>query len=202
MDEGAYDVHGSNVLIVDDVSENLHLLARVLKRGDLVPRPVTSGRRAIEASVMDPPDLILLDVGMPEMSRLEVCRWFKRDERLRNIPIIFIGGLQGTDDKVEAFRAGGIDYVSKPFQDQEVLIRVKNHLRLRKLQAKLASHNSELKQRVAEQARSTSQMAIIFALAKLAEARDDDTGRHMSAFGPSAECWPSRCEQWEYTWRT
>jgi len=181
MEEVAYDVRGSNVLIVDDVPENLHLLAAVLKRGDLVPRPVTSGKRAIEASVIDPPDLILLDIGMPEMSGLDVCRWFKRDERLRNIPIIFISGLQGTDDKFEAFQAGGIDYVSKPFQDQEVLIRVKIHLRLKKLQAKLASHNMELEQRVAEQVKtiSNTQMAIIFALAKLAESRDDDMGKHV-----------------------
>jgi putative two-component system response regulator len=181
MDELADDVCGSSVLIVDDVPENLHLLAAVLKRASLVPRPVTSGRLAIEAAVADPPELVLLDIGMPEMSGLEVCRWFKQDERLRNIPIIFISGLQETDDKVEAFRAGGIDYISKPFQDQEVLIRVKTHLRLKKLQAKLASHNAELEQRVAEQVKtiSTSQMAIIFALAKLAESRDDDTGKHV-----------------------
>ena len=137
MDEVRDDVRSSSVLIVDDSPENLRLLTEVLKRGGLVPRPVTSGRLAIEAAVIDPPDLVLLDISMPELSGLDVCRWFKQDERLRNIPIIFISGLQGTEDKIEAFRAGGIDYVSKPFQELEVLIRVKTHLRLRELQAEL-----------------------------------------------------------------
>ena len=181
MEEMADDVRGSSVLVVDDSPENLRLLATVLRRGGLVPRSVKSGRRAIEAAVIDPPDLVLLDVSMPEMSGLDVCRWFKQDERLRRIPIIFISALQGTDDKVEAFRAGGIDYISKPFQELEVLVRVKTHLRLRELQAELTSNNARLEQRVAEQVKtiSASQMATIFALAKLAEARDDDTGKHV-----------------------
>jgi len=181
MDEVADDVRGSSILIVDDASENLRVLAAVLKRGGLVPRPVTSGRLAIEAAVIDPPDLILLDVNMPEMSGLDVCRWFKQDERLRGIPIIFISGLQGIDDKVDAFRAGGVDYVSKPFQDQEVLARIKTHLCLRRLHVKLGSHTLQLEQRIADQIKvaTSSQMATIFALAKLAEARDDDTGQHI-----------------------
>ena len=181
MDDVADDVRGSSVLIVDDAAEDLRHLAAVLKRGGLVPRPVLSGRLAIEAAVIDPPDLVLLDIRIPEMSGLDICRWFKRDERLRGIPIIFISGLQGADDKVEAFRAGGIDYVSKPFQEQEVLIRVKTHLGLRQLQARLASNNAQLEQQVAEQVKtiSASQMATIFALAKLAESRDKGTGRHI-----------------------
>jgi putative two-component system response regulator len=181
MDGLADDGRGSSILVVDNDPENLRLLAAVLKHGRLVPRPVLSGRLAIEAAVIEPPDLVLLDISMPEMSGLDVCRWFKQDDRLRDIPIIFISGLQGTDDKVEAFRAGGIDYVSKPFQEQEVLVRVQTHLRLRALQAKLASYNTQLELWVAKQAQaiSASQMATIFALAKLAEARDDDTGKHI-----------------------
>lgn len=177
----ADDVQGKNVLIVDDAPENLRLLTTVLKRGGLVPRPVTSGRLAIEAAVIDPPDLVLLDVRMPEMSGVDVCRWFKQDERLRSIPIIFISGLAGTDDKVEAFRVGAVDYVSKPFQEEEVLARIKTHLRLRQLQVELVSHNLQLEQRISEQVKAVtaSQLATIFALAKLAEARDDDTGQHI-----------------------
>jgi putative two-component system response regulator len=175
------DVQGKSILIVDDAPENLRLLSAVLKRGGFVPRPVTSGRLAIEAAVIDPPDLVLLDVCMPEMSGVDVCQWFKQDERLRSIPIIFISGLAGTDDKVEAFRVGAVDYVSKPFQEAEVLARVKTHLRLRMLQVELMSHNQQLEQRVAEQVKAVtaSQLATIFALARLAEARDDDTGQHI-----------------------
>ena len=175
------DLAGSNVLIVDDAPENLHLLAAVLKRAGLVPRPVTSGKLAIEAAVIDPPDLILLDIRMPEMSGLEVCRWLKRDERLKEIPVLFISGLPDSDDKVEAFRCGGVDYIPKPFQDQEVLARIDIHLRLRRLQKEIESHNERLEQQVAEQVKliTESQMATIFALAKLAEARDPKTGRHV-----------------------
>lgn len=170
-----------SVLVVDDAPENLRLLAAVLKRGGLVPRPVTSGKLAIEAAIVDPPALMLLDVRMPEMSGLEVCRWFKNDERLREIPIVFISGLQDTEDKVEAFRIGGVDYITKPFQDQEVIARIKTHLRLRELQREIRDYNRKLEQRVSEQveAISAAQTATIFALAKLAEARDDDTGQHI-----------------------
>ena len=133
------DVQGSSVLIVDDATESLRLLGAILKRGGLVPRPVTSGKLAIEAAAADRPDLVLLDVLMPEMSGLEVCRHFKQDQRLRDVPIIFIIGLQAADDKVEGFRAGGVDYICKPFQEQEVLERIKTHLRLRRLQADVIS---------------------------------------------------------------
>jgi len=176
------DLEGASVLVVDDAPANLRLLVTVLRRAGLVPRPVASGQQAIEAAVADPPDLVLMDIGMPGMSGLEVCRWFKQDGRLSGIPIIFISGHQGTDDKVEAFRVGGSDYVTKPFQEQEVVARVKTHLHVRRLQLELASHSLDLEQRIAEQVRAVtaSQRATIFALAKLAEARDDDTGQHIA----------------------
>ncbi len=170
-----------NVLIVDDAPENLRLLSAILRRGGLAPRPARSGRLAIEAAVVDPPDLVLLDITMPEMSGFEVCRWFKQDDRLRDIPVIFISGLQGVEDKVEAFRSGGVDFVSKPFQEQEVLARVQTHLRLRQLQSELMNNNQLLEGRILEQVRvlTASQLATIFALAKLAEVRDEDTGMHI-----------------------
>ena len=177
----AADVQGSSVLIVDDAPANLRLLALVLKRAGLLPRPVRSGRLAIDAAVAEPPDLVLMDLHMPEMPGVEVCRWFKQDERLRNIPIIFVSGCQDAEDKVEAFRLGAVDFVSRPFQDQEVIARIKTHLRLRQLQLELVSHNQQLEQRIAAQVKtvSASQLATIFALAKLAEVRDDDTGQHV-----------------------
>lgn len=170
-----------DVLIVDDDPENLRLLTVVLKRGGLAPRPVPSGKLAIEAAVADPPDLILLDMRMPDMSGVEVCRWFKQSEDLRSIPIIFISGLLGTEEKVEAFRVGAVDYISKPFQEHEVLARVKTHLQLRKLQMDLISDNLQLERRIALQVKAAteSQLATIFALAKLTETRDDDTGKHI-----------------------
>jgi putative two-component system response regulator len=174
-------ITGASVLIVDDAADNLRLLAAVVKKGGLVPRPVTSGKRAIEAAVVDPPDLVLLDIRMPEMSGLDVCRWFKKDERLRDIPVIFISGLSDSDDKIEGFRLGGVDYITKPFHDQEVLARIETHLRLRALQKELSSHNQRLEERVEEAVKATaaSHMATIFALVKLAEVRDRFRGRHV-----------------------
>jgi two-component system NtrC family sensor kinase len=132
-------VEGSSVLVVDDSPEHLRLLGAMLKRGGFVPRPVTSGRLAMEAAMADAPDLVLLDIRMPELSGLDVCRQFKQDPRLRDIPVIFLSALQGIDDKVEAFRAGGVDYVCKPFQEQEVMERIHTHLRLRRQQVDLLS---------------------------------------------------------------
>jgi len=171
----------SSILIVDDSPETLRLLTALLRRGGLVPRPVTSGRLAIEAASVDPPDLVLLDIGMPQMSGFEVCRWFKQHAALSPIPVIFISGRMDNDDKMEAFRVGGVDYIAKPFQDQEVLARVHTHLSLRQLQVELLSHTQDLEQRIAEQvkAMTVSQSATIFALAKLAQTRDDETGQHV-----------------------
>ncbi len=175
------DPKGESVLIVDDAPENLRLLAAVLRRACLVPRPVTSGRFAIEAAASEPPDLVLLDLGMPGMSGLSVCRWFKQHPRLREIPVIFISGHRGTDDKVAAFRAGGIDYVTRPFEEAEVVARVKTHLRLRQLRLEQDSYTLQLEAANAEQVKAVaaSELAAVIALAKLAEARDDDTGHHI-----------------------
>jgi putative two-component system response regulator len=172
---------GGDVLIVDDEAENLKLISAILKRGGVTPRPVMSGKLAIEAAMMDPPDLILLDMRMPGMSGLEVCQWLKQNDNLHGIPVIFISGLLDIEEKIEAFRVGAVDYISKPFQEQEVLARVKTHLSLRQLQMDLISQNSRLARRIAEQVKeaTASQLATIFALAKLAETRDDDTGKHI-----------------------
>lgn len=171
----------TSILVVDDDRQDLRVLAGILERAGYEARPVPSGRLAVEAAIADRPDLVLLDVRMPGMSGLEVCRWFRQDERLRELPVIFVSGLDAAGDKVEGFRAGGVDYVTKPFHEEEVLARVRTHLRLHRLQQELHEHNARLERRVEEQVKAVtaSQMSIIFALAKLAETRDDDTGRHI-----------------------
>jgi len=180
-DEIMHDQRGESVLIVDDAPDNLRLLSIILKRNGLTPRPVTSGRLAIEAAVVDPPSLIILDLLMPEMSGMDVCRWFKQDERLKHIPIVFISGHHEADTIVEAFRVGGVDYISKPFQEEEVIARIKTHLRLSLLNVNLESHNVRLEKIIEEQvkAATASQLATIFALAKITETRDSDTGLHI-----------------------
>jgi PAS domain S-box-containing protein len=170
----ANDTKESSVLIVDDSPEHLRLLGAILKRGGLQPRPVTSGRLAIEAAAADPPDLVLLDVAMPEMSGLDVCRQFKQDPRLRDIPIIFVSSLQGVDDKVEALRAGGVDYVCKPFQEQEVLERIKIHLRFRQLHLELMLKEQRVRKDLGE-----SQLAfqVMFEQAAVGMAMVDADGK-------------------------
>jgi len=175
------DLAGRSVLVVDDDPETLRLLAAILRRGGLQARTAASGELALLAAALDPPDLVLVDVDRPAMSSLEVCRRFQRDEPLRRIPIIFVSRSRGTDDKVAAFRAGAVDYVTRPFQDQEILARVLTHLRLGKLQAELISQAEELERRVGEQVQAVtaSQRSTIYALAKLVETRDLDTGHHI-----------------------
>jgi len=123
-----------SILIVDDTPANLELLSDLLRERGYIPRPVPSGKLALAAAIADPPDLILLDVRMPEMDGFELCERLKADAKLRDIPVIFITALAETEDKVKAFSLGAVDYVTKPFQADEVHARVQTHLRLRRLQ--------------------------------------------------------------------
>lgn len=166
--------HDSNILIVDDTVENLTLLARMLKDCGYIARPVPNGRLALQAARGEKPDLILLDITMPEMDGFEVCRQMKKDPILRDIPVLFISALTQTIEKVKAFEAGGVDYISKPFQFEEVKARVETHLHLHKLQLSLEDQVERQVKEIVE-----LQMGMIFGLAKLAEARDSDTGRHL-----------------------
>ncbi len=170
-----------SIMIVDDQPENLNLLGLALRGKGYDVRPVPSGKIALRAAAMAAPDLILLDIHMPDMDGYEVCRRLKKDERLRKIPVLFISAMNGTEDKMRAFDAGGVDYVTKPFQFEEVCARVMTHLELRRLHAELERHNVQLQELVAAQVKeiSDSQIAVIFALAKLSESRDDDTGKHI-----------------------
>jgi two-component system sensor histidine kinase/response regulator len=105
---------------------------------------VPSGKLALQAAAAEPPDLMLLDITMPEMDGYAVCEQFKRDERLKDIPIIFISALTESLDKVKAFQAGGVDYVTKPFDAEEVGARVQTHLTLRRLQKDLQARYADL----------------------------------------------------------
>jgi two-component system, sensor histidine kinase and response regulator len=126
-----------NVLIVDDTLPNLRVLAKILIDNGYLVRGIPDGAMALTAAASEPPDLILLDIMMPEMDGYEVCRRLKADERTREIPVIFMSALGGTIDKVKAFAVGGVDYITKPFHVEEVLARVKTHVAFQALQKKL-----------------------------------------------------------------
>jgi putative two-component system response regulator len=178
---------------VDDTPANLKLLSGMLAQRGYKARPVPNGTLALQAVRSKPPDLILLDINMPGLNGYEVCRQLKADEKLSEIPVIFLSALGETEDKLRAFAAGGVDYISKPFQFEEVDARIATHLKLRHLQQQLEEHNQELSRLVQEQVKkiSDSQLATIFALAKLAESRDEDTGRTSSRVRRYAGRWRS-----------
>jgi serine phosphatase RsbU (regulator of sigma subunit) len=133
-----------SILIVDDTPANLRLLSQMLSEQGYGVRAVTSGPHALASVRAAPPDLILLDIKMPGMSGYEVCDHLKADPHTRNIPIIFISALDEIQDKVRAFAAGGVDYITKPFQFEEVLARTETHLALQKLQEQLRDANTKL----------------------------------------------------------
>lgn len=136
-----------DLLVVDDTPANLHLLADMLKEHGYRVRPAPSGKLALQAVQKEKPDLILLDINMPEMNGYEVCEQLKADETLKDIPVLFISALDETTDKIKAFAAGGVDYVTKPFQFEEVVARVHTHLNLRRLQLELEGQNVLLQEK-------------------------------------------------------
>ena len=139
-----------DILVVDDTPANLRLLTQMLSAHGYKVRPVPSGLLALEAALAAPPDLILLDVSMPDLNGYEVCARLKTEDRTRNVPVLFISALDDVDSKVKAFTAGGVDYITKPFQMEEVAARVTTHLALRNLQKQLLSANADLQNRNAE----------------------------------------------------
>jgi sigma-B regulation protein RsbU (phosphoserine phosphatase) len=139
----------ANILIVDDTPANLRLLSQMLSEGGYYVRPVPAGSLALAAVEAEHPDLILLDIKMPEMDGYQVCERLKADPQAREIPIIFISALDSTRDKVKAFRVGGVDYVTKPFQVEEVLARVETHLTLRNMGKQIQEANRKMAQELA-----------------------------------------------------
>ena len=140
----------TEIMVVDDALANLRLLVELLEKQGFLVRPVLSGRAAITAAVRRPPDLILLDMRMPEMNGLEVCASLKARESTCDIPILFISAHSATEEKLKAFQAGGVDYINKPFQPDEVLARIHTHLKIQLLQASLANQNERLESMVAK----------------------------------------------------
>jgi len=133
-----------DILIVDDIPDNLRILFTMLANQGYEVRRVISGKQALNAVNTDPPDLILLDIKMPEMNGYEVCQRLKADEQTAEIPVIFLSALDEVWDKVKAFDVGGVDYITKPFQLEEVIARVKTQLTLRHIQQQLQAQNATL----------------------------------------------------------
>jgi signal transduction histidine kinase len=142
-----------SIMIVDDNPANLKLLEDMLRQDGYEVRSFPRGRLALTAAMRNPPDLILLDINMPEMNGYEVCEHLKSTEELSDIPVIFLSALNDIEDKLGAFRSGAVDFISKPFQIEEVQARVKTQLTLHALQLALKQQNEHLEETVATRTR-------------------------------------------------
>ncbi len=162
MDSQPFKRPLANILVIDDTPENLHLLAAMLTEQGYKVRSVTKGSAGLRGAAAAPPDLILLDINMPEMNGYEVCQQLKESDRTRDIPVIFISAMNDVLDKVKAFSVGGVDFITKPFQVQEVLVRVENHLTIRNLRSSLQEQNARLQQEIYERKQAEEKFAKAF----------------------------------------
>jgi len=144
-------------------------------------RPAQKAKTAIDSALAKPPGLILLDVRMPEMDGFEVCRRLKQDERTEKIPIIFISALDDVESKIQGFEAGGVDYISKPFKEQEIMARVRTHLSLHRMQQHL---EQLVDKRTAELSESKTSLA-----QKVGELKESDERYELAIAGSAAGIW-------------
>ena len=168
------------ILVVDDTETNIDIMVDALSNGyDLAV--AMDGKTALEYVEENPPDLILLDVMMPEMDGYEVCRRLKSNDRFRDIPVIFVTAMGEVEDETHGLELGAIDYIIKPISPPIVKARVKNHLELKLAKEELLQQNEILEIKVQERTRelALTQDVTIYAMASLAETRDPETGGHI-----------------------
>lgn len=171
----------AKILVVDDTLANLGVLEDMLHAQGYTVSSFPRGAAALESLKEELPDLILLDIMMPDMDGYQVCRRLKADPKLKDIPVIFLSALSETNDKLKAFAEGGADYITKPFQEAEVLARVKSQLNQKALSDFLKDKAGYLEKEVEKrtaQVRAVQEVTIL-ALASLAETRDNDTSNHL-----------------------
>lgn len=171
----------ATILVVDDTPDNLVLMSNLLKDVYKV-KIANSGDKALKTATSDsPPDLILLDIMMPDMDGYEVCQRLKRNPKTMNIPVIFLTAKTEVEDEQKGLELGAVDYITKPISPPIVMARVKNHLALKAMEDFLRNQNEFLELEVAKRTREVMalQDVTILAMASLAETRDSDTGNHI-----------------------
>ena len=147
----------ASVMVVDDQPANLRLLEDMLSHHGYAIRSFPRGRLALASAAQSPPDVILLDINMPEMNGFEVCERLKSDPTLARVPVIFLSALDDPEDKVRALRSGAVDYVTKPFHIAEVQARVETHVELHRLQRELERHSNHLEEMVRSRTRELAE---------------------------------------------
>lgn len=171
---------GGGILVVDDTPASLKLLTDILRSEGFEVRPAINGELALQAAAIAAPKLVLLDIRMPGMDGFEVCRRLRAEGATREVPVIFVSAALETDDKVRGFELGAVDYITKPYQREELLARVHTHLELQRLRTHLEDmvdeRTAELKKRESEL--KTSLLEFIAALASTLAMRDPYTSGH------------------------
>jgi putative two-component system response regulator len=165
----------AKVLVVDDTPASLKLLTEIMRDQGYDVRSAISGELAIRAATNNPPDLILLDIRMPVMDGFEVCKRLKESSITKDVPIIFVSAASETDDKLAGFVLGAVDYVTKPYQQDELLARVRTHLELHYLRHKLEDLVTKRTQQLVESHRET-----IVTMTRAASYKDEATGAHVA----------------------
>lgn len=178
----------ANILIVDDVPANLVILSEMIKELGYLPRPVVSVKQAQSAIQKKLPNLILLDISMPDISGFEYCAMLKADAVTRDVPVIFISALQSMEDKVKGFKLGAVDYIAKPFEKEEVSVRLATHLKIYRMQQELEQYNHRLHKMVSDQMMlvAAEQRNVLQALAKLVESKGEEAGTHLQLVGTNS----------------
>ncbi len=171
----------ATIMVVDDSPTVYRILAEKLRDQPYEVVGYQNGNLALQAVAAEPPDLILLDIVMPEMDGFEFCKRLKADRKLKEIPIIFSSVVEETEEKVKAFAVGGSDYVTKPIQLAELKARINAQLNQQKSKASLQAHNLTLKTNLDDKVKEVcaSQKATVVSLVELARSRDNDTGYHI-----------------------
>jgi diguanylate cyclase (GGDEF)-like protein len=178
MSENQTEPRKISILIVDDTPNNLRFLSSMLLEHGYEVRKAINGQMALRSAQAEPPDLILLDVRMPDMSGYEVCHALKEKPETREIPVIFLSALDHEKDKVIAFEMGAVDYVTKPFQFQEVLSRVKTHITIQHQRKLLIQQKARLEEEV--RAHRETELALKKANQELQRLASIDTVTHVA----------------------
>ena len=176
------------ILVVDDTPASLRLLTDILKAEGYEVRSAISGELALRAATSNPPELVLLDIRMPEMDGYEVCRRLKAQPATRDVPVIFVSAISETGEKVQGFELGAVDFVTKPYHRDELLARVRSHLELNRLRHHLEVLVEErtVELRASEQKLRTNLFDSVTALASIVEMRDPYTAGHQRRVAKAA----------------
>ena len=178
-----------NILVVDDVNANLVVLTEMISNAGYIARPVTSAKQALSAIEALSPNLILMDISMPEVDGFEFCSMLKKSVSTRDIPVIFISALNSAEDKIKGFRSGAVDYIAKPFEVEEVTLRIDTHIKMYKMQQELEAYNKRLYKIINDQIRRIyeEQKNVINALALLEKKCDNSKTDHLEHIGKNSK---------------